>query len=111
MHIAARWRLQAGDLPLVHGVIGDAVQPDLTIAPGLDAGPFDAVVEVLRLPRRPKVDVSGRAAAAARVDPDAHVAFRHPLLDVDDLPVLILVGRVRRHIRMVFHHPVPAGRI
>ena len=43
-----RW-LECGDLPLVHRVVGDAVEPDLAGAPGLRGRPLDAMREVLRL--------------------------------------------------------------
>src|SRR5499433_4532668 len=41
-----RW-LQRRHVPLVDAVIGNAVEPDLAVGPGLHAGPFDAVVEIL----------------------------------------------------------------
>ena len=86
-------RLQRGDMPLVHGVVGDAVEADLAVAPRLRRGPFDAVVEVLGLARRPDLHHARRAAGAAAVDADADIAVGDPLLGIDDLPVLILVGR------------------
>src|SRR5262245_41002484 len=48
--------LLGGHVPLVDGVVGDAAQPDLAVAPGLAGGPFDAVVEVPRLARGEVVD-------------------------------------------------------
>ncbi len=104
-------RLQRGDVPLVDGVIGDAVEADLAVAPGLFGGPFDAVVEILRLARREMVDVTGRAAAAAGVDAHAGIAVRHPFLRVDHLPVLVLVGRAGGHVRVLLGHPVPGAGI
>src|SRR2546427_678987 len=71
-------RLQRGDVPLVDGVIGDAVEPDISVRPGLHARPFDAVVEIRRLARREMVDMAGRAAAAPRIDPHDDIAVRHP---------------------------------
>ena len=91
-------RVERGHLPLVHGVIGDAVHADLAVAPGLRAGPLDAVVEVLRLARRPHVEIAGRAAGAARVDAHAGIAVRHPFLRIDQLPVLVLVARALQHL-------------
>src|SRR5829696_5115683 len=44
-------RLQRRHVPLVDAVIGDAVEPDLAVRPGLHAGPLDAIVEVLGLAR------------------------------------------------------------
>src|SRR5204862_1728673 len=85
-------RAQRGDVPLVDAVVGNAVEPDLAVAPGLHAGPFDAVVEVLGLARREVVDRSGRTTAAARIHPHAGVAVRHPSLRVDHFPVLILIA-------------------
>ena len=52
-------RAEAGDAPGVDGVVGDAAHTDLATAPGLDGGPLDAVVEVLRLARRLAVDEAG----------------------------------------------------
>src|SRR4029077_3630349 len=48
--------LQARDLPLVDGVVGNAAQADLAVRPGLLAGPFDAIGEVPGLARRPMLD-------------------------------------------------------
>ena len=100
-------RLERGHLPLVHGVVRDAVQPDPAVAPRLPGRPLDALVEVLRLAGRPEVDVAGRAPGAARVHAHAGIAVRHPLLGVDDLPVLVLVRRARRHVRVLLHHAPP----
>ena len=101
-----RW-LEHRDLPLVHRVVGDAVQPDLAVTPGLLGRPLDAVVEVLGLAGRPDVEVPGRAAGAARVDADADVAIRYPLLRVDHFPVLVLVRRSSGHVGMLLDHPAP----
>jgi len=100
-------RLERRDLPLVHRVVGDAVQSDLAGAPRLPRRPLDAVVEVLGFARRPDVEMTGGAAGAARVDPDAGVAVRHPLLRVDDLPVLIFVRGPGRDVRVMLGHPAP----
>ena len=48
--------LQRGRLPLVLGVVRDAVQSDLAVRPWLHAGPFDALRQILRLAERPDVD-------------------------------------------------------
>ena len=85
-------RLQRRDVPRVDAVVRDAVQPDLAVRPRLHAGPFDAVVEVLRLARREMIDEAGRAAGAARIDAHARIAVRHPFLRVDDFPALIEVA-------------------
>src|SRR5262245_34347096 len=57
--------LQARNLPLVDGVVRNSAQPNLAIRPRLLSGPLDAVMEVLGLARRPMLDITGRAAAAA----------------------------------------------
>src|SRR5205814_936672 len=41
-------RLQRRALPLVLGVVGDAVQPDLAVRPRLQACPFDALRKIER---------------------------------------------------------------
>src|ERR1019366_7699777 len=51
-------RSERARVPLVHGVIGDTVDADLTIAPALRAGPFDAFVNILSLARRPYVEIA-----------------------------------------------------
>src|SRR5512139_3629996 len=72
-------------LPLVLGIIGDAVQADLAVRPRLYAGPFDALRKVEGLLQRPDVDHPRRTARAAAVDADAGIAVRHPFLGVDHL--------------------------
>src|SRR5882757_4138610 len=84
--------LQGRHLPLVDRIVGDAIEADLAIRPGLDAGPFDTLIEVARLPGREMIDMAGRSSGAARVDAHADVAMRYPLLRVDHLPILIFVG-------------------
>ena len=91
-------RIERRDLPLVHGVVGDAVDADLAVAPGLRAGPFDALIEILRLARRPDVEMAGRTPGAARVDAHAGIAVRHPFLRIDQFPVLIFVARALQHL-------------
>src|SRR3990170_8454482 len=85
-------RPQRADLPLVHRVVRNAVDADLAVAPGLGAGPFDAIVKVPRLTWRPTVEYPWRAASAARVDAHDRVAVRNPLLRIDQFPVLVIVG-------------------
>ena len=61
--------LQRRGLPLVLGVVGDAVEADLAVRPGLHAGPVDALRQVLRLAQRPDVDdarASGRRRGCRR---------------------------------------------
>ena len=104
-------RLQRRHVPLVDGVVGNAVEPDLAVRPGLHAGPFDAVVEILGLARRPVVDVARRAAGAAGIDAHAGVIVRHPFFRIDHFPALIEVARTGGDIRMLFGHALPGARI
>src|SRR5262249_18465818 len=93
------------------GVVGDAAQADLAVRPRLPAGPFDAIEQVLGLARRPVLDVAGRTTAAARIDAQADIAVRHPLLGVADLPTLVFVGRARGYARVLLLHALPGGLI
>src|SRR5262249_55491463 len=104
-------RLQRSHLPLVHGVVGDAVDAALAVAPTLRARPFDALVEVLRLARRPHVEIARRAAGAARIDAHADIAVRYPFLRIDELPVLIFVARAAQHFRRGFDQPRPVSLV
>ncbi len=104
-------RLQRGDVPLVDAVIGDAVEADLAARPRLHAGPLDAVVEILGLARREVIDEPRRAAGAARVDAHADIIVRHPLLRIDDFPVLILVGRAGGDVGVLVDHALPRARV
>src|SRR5215510_7193185 len=60
-------RLKARHVPLIDGVIGNTVEPDLAVRPRLRRGPFDAVVEILGFARREMIDETRRAPAAARI--------------------------------------------
>src|SRR5439155_2040166 len=100
---------EGADLPLVHSVIRDAVDADLAVAPGLRAGPLDALIEILRLARRPHVEIAGRTPGATRVDAHAGIAVRHPLLRIDQLPVLILVARALEHLGRGLDQACPVG--
>src|SRR6186713_876773 len=102
---------QGADGPLVHRVIGNAVDADLAAAPGLRAGPFDALVEVLRLALAPDVEVARRVAGAAGVDAQTGIAVRHPFLRIDQFPVLVLVARAFQDLRRSFHKPVPKALV
>ena len=104
-------RLQRRHVPLVDAVVGDAVEADLAVRPGLHAGPFDAVVEVLGLARREMIDEAGRAAGAAGIDAHAGIVVRHPLLGVDHLPVLVAVARAGGDVGMLLGHALPGARI
>ncbi len=104
-------RLQRRDVPLIHAVVGNAVQPHLAAGPRLYARPLDAVVEILRLPRREVIDVTGRAAGAARVHAHACVAVRHPLFRIHDFPALIEIARAVSDVGMLRHHALPGARV
>jgi hypothetical protein len=100
-------RLQRRHVPLVHRVIRNAVHADLAGAPILRRGPFDADVDVARLARRERIEITRRAAGAAGVDADNDVAVGHPLFGVDHLPVLIFVARSFRDLGESRNHAVP----
>src|SRR5262249_9800495 len=59
----------------------------------------------------PVLDIAGRTAATTRIHAHADIAVRHPLLGIADFPALILVGRARRHARMLFHHALPGSLV
>ncbi len=44
-------RLERADRPLIHGVIGYAVDTDFAVTPRLRAGPFDTLVKILSFAR------------------------------------------------------------
>ena len=94
-----RRRRQIGDEPLVDGEIGNAEQPDLAVAPGLRRRPFDGVVEVDRLGKRPRLALARRFAGAAAVDAHSGIAARHPPLRIDGLPVHPFVRRFAERVR------------
>src|ERR1700694_6238009 len=104
-------RLQRCDVPLVDAVIRNAVEARLAVRPWLHAGALDAVVEVLGLARSEVIDKTGRTARAPRIDTHANVAVGYPFFRIDDLPVLILIGRAVRNVRMLRHHALPRARI
>ena len=110
-HGGKMWRLQRSDVPLVDCVVGDSVEADLAVAPGLCCGPFDAVVEVLGLARRKMIDEPRRASAPARIEAHAGVVVRHPLLRVDHFPILVVVAGMGGHIGMPRGHAIPGARI
>src|SRR3974390_2941664 len=103
--------LQARDLPLIDRVVGNAAQAYFAVRPGLDSRPFDAMIKVPCLTRRPMLDIAGRASAAARIYAHDHVAVRHPLFRIADFPALIFVGGARHHVRMLLFHALPGGLV
>src|SRR5262249_15672967 len=110
-HCGEGRRRERRDVPLVDAVVPDAAQADLAARPGPDARPLDAVVETPRLARREVVDVPRRAPAAARIHAHAGVALRNPFLRIDDLPVLVFVGRAVRDVGVLGDHALPGRRI
>src|SRR5215831_1613041 len=104
-------RRKARDVPLIDRVVGDAVEPDLAVRPRLHAGPFDAVVKILRFPGREMIDKAGRAPAAARVDAHAGVVVRDPFLGIDHLPALVKVARSGGDVGVRVGHALPGARI
>ena len=85
--------------------------PTLPFDHGCDAGPFDAVVKILGLARRERIDEARRAAGAARIDAHAGVLVRHPFLRIDDFPALVEIAGAGGDIRMLFRHALPGARI
>ena len=71
-------RIEFGDPPLQLRQIGNAGQSDLAVAPGLRAGPFDQIVEILRFLRRQKMRGPFRVPGTADVDVHDRVAVGHP---------------------------------
>jgi hypothetical protein len=86
-------------------------RPTFPVRPRLRARPLDAVVEVLRLARRPRVERARRGAGAARIDAHDGVALRGPLLRIDHLPGLILVGRAFQELRVLRDEALPRRRV
>jgi hypothetical protein len=101
-----RW-LQGADLPLVHCVVGNAIDADLAVAPALRACPLDALVKILRLAHRPHIEIAGGTTGAARVDTHTCISFRHPFLWINQFPVLVFVARSLQHFRRGFGQPRP----
>ena len=99
--------LERRDLPLVDGVVGDAVQAHLAVRPLLLPRPFDGDGEVLGLARGEDVQIAGRAAGAARVEPHAGVAPGHPDLGVHRLPGEPAVLRAFQDVGVHLHQRVP----
>jgi hypothetical protein len=101
-----RW-LQLRHMPLIDGVVGDAIKPYLAVRPWPYAAPFDGVVIVERLARREDVEHAGRAASAARVDAHHCVSPRHPGFGIDRLPCHERAGRAGKQVGMLRDQPVP----
>ena len=104
-------RPQRGDLPLVHPVIGYAVEPDLTARPALRRRPLDTRIEVAALAGRPRFQAPWRASGAAPVNADAGIPVRHPGLRVDHFPILITSARAACNLRKGRDHLLPGGGI
>src|SRR5437879_12853012 len=104
-------RLKRSHMPLVDGIVRNAVEAHFAVAPWLRASPLDAIIKILGLARREVVDISGRRTAAARIDAYADVILRHPLFRIDDFPALEFIGRAGGNIRVLFGHALPLVRI
>src|SRR5262245_4987219 len=105
------WRLERGHVPLVDAVVGNAVESDLAVRPGLHAGPFDAVVEILGLARREVVDESRRTSGAAGIHAHAGIVVRHPFLRIDNFPALVEIAGAGGHVGVPLSHALPRARI
>src|SRR5258708_5441653 len=53
-------RLQRRHLPLIDRHIGNSKQAGFPVRPGLNASPFDRVIEITRFPRRRQVEITRR---------------------------------------------------
>jgi hypothetical protein len=69
------------------------------------------LIEILRLARRPHVEVARRATGATRVDAHAGITVRHPFLRIDQLPVLILVARAFQHLGRRLDEALPIALV
>ena len=98
-------------MPLIDRVIGNAVQTDIAVGPGLNAGPLDALVEVSRLARREVIDITGRSAGSPGVHAYTDIAKRNPFFRVNHFPVLVFIGRSERDVRVTCDHVLPGARI
>src|SRR5690606_10987977 len=67
----------------------------------------NADLEVLSFAQRPDIQKPRRPAGSTAVHTNTDVAIGHPLLRINDFPVLILVGRPCRNIRVHLTHPAP----
>src|SRR3974377_264913 len=100
-------RLQCRDVPLINGVIRDAVESDLATRPRSGAGPFDGVVIIERLARREDVEIAGRAAGTARVDPHNRITPWHPYFGIDRFPSEEIMGGSCENIGVLLNQPIP----
>ena len=104
--------LQARDLPLVDGVVGDAAQADLAVRPGLAARPFDAVVEVLGLARRPVAPCKPGERPAPRESTRTHTYPSGTHFSGSQTSQLwYLLVEPAATLGCFEHHPVPGGLV
>ncbi|MGB6754078.1 MAG: hypothetical protein WBE14_00400 [Xanthobacteraceae bacterium] len=54
-----RGRREIGDKPLIDGEIGNAEQTDIAVAPRLRRRPFDGIVKIDGLGKRPRLALAG----------------------------------------------------
>jgi len=110
--MAVRWGgLEGRDLPLVDGVVGDAGQAHVAVAPGLDAGPFNAFVEVTGFAGGKGIDDAGAATGAAGIHAHAGVAVWDPLFGIGDFPTLVLVAGADGDVGVLADHDLPLASV
>ena len=102
-------RLRRRGAPLTGAKIGNAIESDLARAPRLHRGPFDALMKVVVLAFVVVLQITGRAAGAARIDAHQRVAVGYPFLRIGDFPVLVFVGRAGNCIGVFLAHDFPGG--
>ena len=86
-------------------------RPTLPFDQGCTPAQSTQARDVLGLARRPCFQIARRAAGAARIHPHADVAVRHPLLRVEQLPVLVLVAGAFEHVRRGLDDPQPLALV
>ena len=77
---------EVGDKPLIDGEIGNAVEADIAVAPGLRRRPFDRVIKIDRLRERPGLALAWHLPLP-RPSMRTLAYPRHPPLRIDGLPV------------------------
>jgi hypothetical protein len=91
--------IESRDFVLAHAKVGNTVEPDAAVGPGLHARPFDKVVIVLRFLVGEQLAGSFRRAAAAQVGIHHDVAVWHPHARVGRLPARPIAERHRFGLR------------
>src|ERR1019366_2355863 len=93
-------RLQRRRLPLALRQVGHPGEADFSRAPRLHAGPFDDVVERLRLLRGQERRGALRSPGAAGIDADGDIAQRDPVERIGAFEGRIVRQHVRSHRRI-----------